>query len=229
MQGIVIQGPINYYKEIVECYENIHNTVVSTWEDEPEESIKYIESFGIPVILNKKPSFPGYLNINMQTTSAMGGIKYLEEKGITEILKTRGDISISNIDKFLKVLKGKDMSFLAIATEGVRKDLYYELVYQHFSHDYPVDLVIYGTTENIKNSFNFLLEENAPIPPEALVAYGFTSGKGIDFKLDYSYLIEKGVNFYLQECLDNNIELLWLKNNNVDIVKMHNDKEKYGF
>ena len=58
MQGIVIQGPINYYKEIVECYENIPNTVVSTWEDEPEESIKYIESFGIPVILNKKTFFP---------------------------------------------------------------------------------------------------------------------------------------------------------------------------
>ena len=48
----------NYYKEIVECYENIPNTVVSTWEDEPEESIKYIESFGIHVILNKKQLMP---------------------------------------------------------------------------------------------------------------------------------------------------------------------------
>ena len=165
----------------------------------------------------------------MQTTSVMGGVKYLEGKGVNEILKTRGDINIPNINKLLKILKGKEISFLAIATEGVRKDLYYELIYPHYSHDYPVDLVMYGTIENIKNSFNFLIEENSPIPPEALVAYGFTSGKNIEFKLDYSYLIEKGVNFFLQDCLDNNIELNWLKNGNVDIVKIHNDKEKYGF
>ena len=121
-QGIVIQGPTNYYKEIVECYKNIPNVVWSTWDDEPSENIEYIGKY-IPVILNKKPLFPGYLNVNMQTVSTMGGISYLKEKGINEILKVRGDIIITNITKFLSILKGKDMAFLAIAKEGARKDI----------------------------------------------------------------------------------------------------------
>ena len=32
-QGIVIQGPTNYYKKIIECYKNIPNVVWSTWDE----------------------------------------------------------------------------------------------------------------------------------------------------------------------------------------------------
>jgi len=227
MQGIVIQGPTNHYKEVLKSYKNVPNVVWSTWDDEPLENIEYIKKY-IPVILNKKPSFSGHLNINMQTISTMGGINYLKEKGINEILKVRGDVIITGIIKFLSILKGKDMAFLAIAKEGVRDDLYYELVYKHYSHDYPVDLVVYGTTQNIENSFNFIVEENQFIPPEALVLYNFLIGNNLEYKSTYNYLINNGVYFYLNDCIDNKIELNWLKHNN-DLVKMHNDQINYEF
>jgi len=226
-QGIVIQGPTNYYKEVIECYKDIPNVVWSTWDDEPLENIEYIKNH-IPMVLNQKPSYWGHLNVNMQTISTMGGVNYLKEKGINEILKVRGDIIITNLAKFLSILKGKSMAFLAIAKENARKDLYYELIYRHYSHDYPVDLVVYGTTQNIENSFNFITEENQFIPPEALVLYNYLEGNNLEYKSTYNHLINNGVYFYLNDCINNQIELNWLKHNN-DLVKMHNDQINYGF
>lgn len=227
MQGVVIQGPTNYYKEVVECYKNIPNVVWSTWDDEPSENIEYISKY-IPVVLNQKPLFPGYLNINMQTVSTMGGVNYLKGKGINEILKVRGDIVVTNIIKFLSILKGKNMAFVAIAREGVRNDLYYELVYRHYSHDYPTDLVVYGATQNIENAFDFLVEELYYIPPEALILYNFLEKNNLEYKSTYDYLVDNGVYFYLNDCVNNQIELNWLKHNN-DLVKMHNNKIDYEF
>lgn len=221
MQGIVIQGPTNYYKEIVPIYKDTPNVVWSTWEDEPADNIKFIEQH-MSVVLCQKPNFPGHLNINMQTVSTLEGIKYLKEKGITEILKTRGDVMITNLDIFLKILKNKEMAFLAIAKEGARKDIYYELVYPHYSHDYPVDLVLYGSVENMSNAFNFVIDEFSPIPPEALIAFSFLDSKNIEFKLNYKHFIDNGVYFFLKDCIEHNIELKWIKHNYGNLVEWHN-------
>jgi hypothetical protein len=228
MQGIVIQGPTNYCKEVAPIYKDIPNVVWSTWEDEPLENIEYIKQH-MDVVLCKKPSFPGYLNINMQTVSTLEGIKYLQKKGVTEILKTRGDIIITNLNIFLEKLKTKKMAFLAIAKEGARRDLYYELIYPHYSHDYPVDLVLYGFIENINNAFNFNINEYIPIPPEALIAYNFLEGKNKEFKLNYQHFINNNVYFFLNDCVEHNIKLKWIKHNYGNLVEWHNNKVNYDF
>jgi hypothetical protein len=228
MQGIVIQGPTNYYKKIVPLYKETPNVVWSTWEDEPIENINFIKQY-LPVILTPKPNFSGCLNINLQTISTIAGVKYLQEKGITEILKTRGDIIITNLNIFLNLLKGKEIAFLAIAKEGARTDLYYELIYPHYSHDYPVDLVLYGSSENVSNAFDFTIEEYIPIPPEALIAYNFLNNKNIEFKLTYQHFIDNNVYFFLNDCVKNNIELKWIKHNYGNLVEWHNNKTIYDF
>ena len=227
MQGIVIQGPTNYYKKIIEHYKHIPNIVWSTWEDEPIDNLKYIENH-IPLIVNKKPSFPGYLNINLQVLSTFSGIEYLANNNITEILKIRGDIIVSDIDKLLYVLKGKQLSFLQMCKPEIRKDIYYELEYNHTSHDYPADVIIYGHSDNMLNGFNFYVDELHAIPPESLISYSLFNNMGIKFKLDYKYLISKGITFFMQDCLDNNINILWLKNN-LDIVEGTKDKIYYEY
>jgi hypothetical protein len=229
MQGIVIQGPTHYWNQIIEPFKNIPNVVWSTWDDEPEENLKNIEQY-IPVVLSPKPSFPGYLNINMQTTSTFKGVQYLKSKGITEILKTRGDIRIKNLEKLMSCLKGKEMAFLAICKEGVRTDIYYELEYSHYSHDYPSDQVIYGFTPNIENTFNFQVEEISSIPPESLIAYSYLISKDEKFLLDYEYLKEKNVYFYMRDCIKNDIELFLVKEKyKFDLVKIHNSEQYYNF
>lgn len=230
MQGIVIQGPTDYCEQIIPCYKDIPNVVWSTWEDEPEENIRYIEQH-IDIILNKKPLFPGYLNVNLQTHSTFKGIEYLyQNKGIIEVLKTRGDVRIKNLAKLLECLKSKKMAFIAICKKDIRKDIYYELVYPHYSHDYPADQIVYGNIENMLNSFRFNIEEFLPIPPEALIAYHFLEGIGKEFILTYDYFKKNDVYFYLNDCVNNNIELFLLKEKyRFDLVDIHNSKQYYEF
>jgi hypothetical protein len=228
MQGIVIQGPTNYCKEVAPIYKNIPNVVWSTWEDEPLENINFIKQY-VDVVLCKKPSFSGYLNVNMQTVSTTVGVKYLQEKGVTEVLKTRGDIIITNLDIFLETLREKQMAFLVMCKEGARTDLYYELVYPHYSHDYPCDLIVYGSIENIKNMFDFVIEDTLYIPPESLIAFSFLTNKNIEFKLNYQHFIDNNVYFFLNDCIKHDVKLKWIKHNYDDLVEWHNDRVNYDF
>jgi hypothetical protein len=163
MQGIAIQGPTDYYKEVADHYSQYPNVVWSTWSDESIVRLEYIRSKGIEVILIEKPQFPGYMNVNMQVKSTYEGIKYLEGK-VDEVLKVRSDTIISNLPALMNGLKGKQLSFMATCKEGVRKDLAYDLEYYHTSHDYPSDNVIYGKVEDMLLMFDFQIDELLPIP-----------------------------------------------------------------
>lgn len=227
MQGIVIQGPTNYCKEIIECYKNIPNIVFSTWDDEPQENIEYIKSKGIDVIQSPKPTFGGYLNINFQTLSTFAGLEHLESKGVSEILKIRGDLKPNNVDLLLKILKNRPLSFLAICKPNVRS-LYYELEYTHTSFDFPVDLFMYGSINNLKKCFNFQVDDNYLIPPEALIAYNYFTNSDLEFDLNYNTFINNDISFFMNECLENNIEINWLKRQ-IELIQLHSDKNLYNY
>ena len=77
-QGIIIQGPTEYYKELADHYSQFDNVVWATWNDESIVRLEYIRSKGIEVVLIDKPQFPGYMNVNLQVKSTYEGIKYLE-------------------------------------------------------------------------------------------------------------------------------------------------------
>jgi hypothetical protein len=228
MQGIVIQGPLTFYKEIVECYKHIPNIVISTWDDEDIKHINYIKNNNIPIVLSAKPNNPGYLNINMQTVSTMAGIHYLEQIKVTEILKVRTDIITTNIDKLLSILNNKSLAFLGICKPNVRPLEYY-IEYNHSSFDFPINLMEYGNLENIKNLFNFTIENYTPIPPESLLSYNYFKSNDLEFKLDYDYFIKNNIYFYLNDCIQHNIDFLWLKRNSQSIVEMHKDKTLYNY
>jgi hypothetical protein len=228
MQGIVIQGPTYYVNEILQIYKDVKNVVWSTWDDEPQENLNMIESSNIVLITSPKPIFPGYLNINLQTLSTIKGINYLESKKIVEILKIRSDIKPIRLNILMSLLKGKPLSLMAICKPDVRP-LYYELVYEHSSFDFPVDLVLYGNISNMKNLFNFTTDEIYPIPPESLIMYNLFLNMGVEFNLNYDYLLENNIDFFLQDCLDNNVDFLWLKRNNESLINMHQDKNLYNY
>ena len=227
MQGIVIQGSTGYVENIVDIYVDIPNVVFSTWEGEPEENIQLIKSKGIEVIQTPKPSISGPFNINLQALSTFNGIQYLKNKGVTEVLKIRNDLKPNNIKLLLDMLKGKSLSFLAICKPNVRP-MYYELVYIHNSFDFPVDLFLYGTVENLEKCFNFQIEENLNVPPEALIAYNYFTNTGLDFRLDYNTFIKNGISFFMNDCLKNNIQVEWLKTG-YELIKWHSDTKNYNY
>jgi hypothetical protein len=226
-QGIIIQGPTNFYKELADHYSQFENVVWATWNDESVIRLDYIRNKGIKVILVEKPKVFGYMNVNMQVKSSFAGVNYLEDK-VDEALKVRSDTIVTNLDKLLPKLQGKQLSFMATCKTGVRKDLAYDLVYYHDSHDYPADNVIYGKIEDLKLMFDFQINEIIPVPPEALIAWNYMSNKGIEFKLDYQTMIDGGISFFLQECLDENVEVNWLKKA-VNLIDWYKSKEVYDW
>jgi len=226
-QGIIIQGPTEYYKELADYYSQFDNVVWVTWNDESIIRLDYIRNKGIEVILVEKPEIFGYMNVNMQVKSSFEGVSYLEGK-VDEVLKVRSDTIVTNLDKLLPRLENRQLAFMATCKTGVRKDLGYELVYYHNSHDYPADNVIYGKIYDLKLMFDFQIDELIPIPPEALIAWNYMTNKGIEFKLDHQSMVDGGISFFLQECLDEGVEVNWLKRN-VNLVDWYKDKTVYDW
>lgn len=227
MQGIVIQGPLDHISKVIDSYLGIPNVVISTWDDESSELIALIINKGFEVITTKKPTIPGYLNINLQLKSTNAGLCYLKSLGVTEVLKVRSDLNIDNVPKLLEVLKGDQLSFLAICKPDVRP-LYYNLIYQHTSFDFPTDLIMYGNVDKLIQCFGFQLEEELHIPPEALITYSYFESNEIPFKLDYQTLKDNGMDFFMNRCLDNNIGIIWEKQG-MDLIDYHKNKEHYNY
>ena len=225
-QGIIIQGPTEYYKELADHYSQFDNVVWATWNDESVVRLDYIRSKGIEVVLLEKPKFPGYMNVNMQLASSYAGINHLFELGIDEALKVRSDTIVTNLDKLLPRLQGRKLAFIATCKTGIRKDIAYDLVYYHDSHDYPADNVIYGKIDDLQDMFNFQIEDMLPIPPEALVTWNYMTSQDMNFHLSYKNMIHEGISFFLQECLDENVEVNWLKRE-VNLVDWYKDKTVY--
>tara|TARA_B100001778_G_scaffold96563_2_gene78858 strand:- start:1320 stop:2000 length:681 start_codon:yes stop_codon:yes gene_type:complete len=222
-QGILIQGPTEFYKELTDYYSQFDNVVWSTWNNESVVRLDYITSKGIKVILVEPPKFPGYMNVNMQLRSTYEG---LMAHNVDELLKVRSDTIVTNLDKLLPKLKGKQLSFMATCKEGVRGDLVYDLVYLHTSHDYPADNVIYGNIDELKIMFDFQIDELLSIPPEALITWNYMANKGIEFKLNYQTMVDNGMSFFLKDCLDEDVEVNWLKRK-VNLVDWYKDTTVY--
>ena len=222
-QGILIQGPTEFYKELTDHYSQFDNVVWSTWNNESVDRLDYIKSKGIKVILVEPPKFPGYMNVNMQIRSTYEG---LMAHNVDEILKVRSDTIVTNLDKLLPKLKGKQLSFMATCKEGVRGDIVYDLVYLHTSHDYPADNVIYGNVDELKIMFDFQINELLSIPPEALIAWNYMANKGIEFKLNYQTMVDNGMSFFLKDCLDEDVKVNWLKRG-VNLVDWYKDTTVY--
>ena len=222
-QGILIQGPTEFYKELTDHYSQFDNVIWSTWNNESIVRLDYIKSKGIKVILVEPPKFPGYMNVNMQLRSTYEG---LMAHNVDELLKVRSDTIVTNLDKLLPKLKGKQLSFIATCKEGVRGDLVYDLVYLHTSHDYPADNVVYGNINELKIMFDFQIDELLSIPPEALIAWNYMANKGIEFKLNYQTMVDNGISFFLKDCLDEGVEVNWLKRK-VNLVDWYKDTTVY--
>ena len=222
-QGILIQGPTEFYKKLADHYSKFDNVVWSTWNNESVTRLDYIKSKGIKVILVQPPEFVGYMNVNMQLRSTYEGIMAHDAD---EILKVRSDTIITNIDKLLPRLKGQQLAFMATCKEGARKDLVYDLVYFHTSHDYPADNVVYGKKEDLKLMFDFQIEELLQIPPEALIVWNYMTNKGMKFKLNYQNMVDNGITFFLKDCLDEKVEVNWLKRK-VNLVDWYKEKSVY--
>lgn len=225
MQGITIQGPTTYFKEVADNWSGWPNVVWSTWTNEPQSNIDYIKSKGIDVIQSIPPQIPGDMNVNYQCASTFAGLNYLHRKGCTEVLKIRSDHTVSDIKSLLEILWGRKMAFLAISNAAKRMDITYELEGLHFGHDYPSDNLIYGNINEMMIMFNFQSPESYRIPPEALISWNYmmNTKPRIPFDLTYENFIRNGMSFFVGECAVKGIKINWLKKN-LEMISFYNNE-----
>ncbi len=107
---IVIQGPTDYYKEILLNLSPNQHYIWSTWDDEPKNNLNAIAE-KINLVTSIKPSFPCIANVNLQCLSTVRGI---ESANSEFVFKTRGDMIFSNIDLLMDIImaNNKEMSFI---------------------------------------------------------------------------------------------------------------------
>jgi hypothetical protein len=150
--SILIQGPIKYYKEVINSYRGITNVLWCTWDDEPEEGIKAIQEAGIFVHLIQKPQYSGYWNVNFQCKSSYEGL--LKSKELFDskyYIKIRSDFKITNLSLLCQrfISKGEQINFLGWA---------------NMLEGFFLDYIVFGDYYNMCKYWEFIDDENNGYP-----------------------------------------------------------------
>ncbi|KKU68826.1 MAG: hypothetical protein UX89_C0001G0017 [Parcubacteria group bacterium GW2011_GWA2_47_16] len=193
--AIVIQGPIkhedNFTVETVKLYRQHYpsaTVILSTWEDEDVRAFEVFSGERFKIVLNKKPSYNGPGNINMQTVSTKNGIELALEMGLRYAAKTRADqrmYGIGTLLFFINLLEHfpiKDGSTQKKRIIGHNVTTTTRYLPYHLS-----DLFMFGTTEDMLVYWNPLLildrtvDTKSPIVERRLFM-GFLKNTGWNIK-----------------------------------------------
>lgn len=108
--AVVIQGPLDstddFTAESVRYYRMMCPqalVVVSTWEGESEDVLALCRASGAEVVVSKKPTVPGRMNVNLQAISSRRGIERAIELGASYVAKTRSDQRLYSLHQILNL------------------------------------------------------------------------------------------------------------------------------
>ena len=189
--SILIQGPIKYYKEVIDSYKGIKKVLWCTWDDEPEEGIKAIQEAGIFVHLIQKPKYSGYWNVNFQCKSSYEGLLKCKELFDSKYyIKIRSDFKITNISLLCQrfIFKGKQINFLGWA---------------NMLGGFFLDYIVFGDYDSMYRYWEFSDDENNGNPcPEIFLMNRYFRDNHLSNKENKNYMTKLPL-------LDN-IEFYWL-------------------
>jgi hypothetical protein len=196
--GIVIQGPSLYADQISTFWHQFDVPIVfSTYKDEPAENVLKVERSGVHVELIEKPSFNGYLNINLQNKSSLHGLKYLESLGVKHALKIRSDSFIYGLERLWPLLIDKELSFAHIYNPQADKTWAYYLYNKvHLGMDWIVDYAAFGDIKTLLHLYDFQIGYHYPVPPESLYVHHWLAGKNLEHNFDINYLKNNGMFYF---------------------------------
>ncbi|WP_343707624.1 hypothetical protein [Flavobacterium sp.] len=187
--SIIIQGPVKYYKEVIDSYKGIKNVLWCTWEDEPEEEIRVIRESGIVVHLIQKPKYSGYWNVNFQCKSSYEGL--LKSKELFDsnyYLKIRSDFKITNVPLLCKrfVLKREQINFLGWA---------------NMLEGFFLDYIVFGNYDSMSKYWKFIDNENNGNPcPEIFLMRRYLGDNLLSSEIKNNYSTKlpllDGIDFY---------------------------------
>ena len=84
---ILIQGPLNYYNEIIKSYEPYKDNVIISTNDKSLKALYTLHYKNFIIVNTNLAQYPGRANINNQIKTTYEGIKKAEQIGFDYILK----------------------------------------------------------------------------------------------------------------------------------------------
>ena len=192
---IILQGPLDYYKEVIPYYKNLDNVIISTWVSEKEkiENKKHC-------ILSYPPIVSGKHNINYQVKSTLAGLKYAKKQGAEYVFKIRADIAFDDLELLISKLKFDNT-------------LYFP-AYYNSKEGYLVDYFQFGPIDKMIKLWDIPLKFEIfnKKYPEYYITKNFLK-KLPEEKIRYliPILIENGMKYTWFKNLDNFSQILQIK------------------
>lgn len=211
--GICIQGTTDHWFEVSEFWKQFDCPVVwSTWDTEPARNVLGIERKGIEVVLSTPPTYAGYLNYNLQSTSTRVGMERLRERGVVDAVKVRGDSVVYGVEHLWEQMQGCDIGFMFSYNPVTCPEVAYYLdgVY-HNGLDYPNDHIVFGRVDTLEHVFGGHSEWHIPVPPEALLLKRWLDYRGLEHDFRPDYLRANGVRYWGGIAVELGVQPIWFK------------------
>ncbi len=194
---VLIQGNSDNVKELKTALKG-YNFLFSTWVG--QESFYDEKDL---VVFNEKPEICGPLNINLQKTTTLNGLKKIKSLGYKRVLKLRSDLIPTNFKEFIKYLDNNDLNFLSWCNHEVTINC----------KGYLVDYLMSGPIDYMIKLWSFDIKGNCLVP-EVFIT-----------KQYINKLINKvNVNFFIDKLNVNN-DLNWVKYN-LKLSSYNDEKNK---
>jgi hypothetical protein len=165
---IVVQGPITFYREIIETYYKIKDNVIISTNDSNQIALKELNLAGFNIVKCELSPISGRANINNQVLTTYLGIIKAKEKGCDYVFKIRSDIFINKVVDLINKLDFDKVYFPA---------------FHQYDGGYLCDYMIFGETDFMLDFWSIPIS-TSNLPPEIQLTNRFdeiNNGRIVDF------------------------------------------------
>ncbi len=200
--AIVLQGPVEYAQEIVDCYSHVKKNVIVSTNLIKKDQFKILKANKFIVKKARTPAHSGKYNFNNQVATTHCGMVAAKRMGFDYALKLRSDIMIENVVDFIGKLD--------------RSSVYFSARHNYGRRSYLCEHMLFGTTDFMVKLWN-IPESKTSEPPEIQLTRHF-------YSLTESY---ENVKFLFPVIYEYEFDAVWLKYKK-DFASFQND-EKFTY
>ena len=191
-------------------YKNCKYTkIISTWDYIDNHIINTLKNNDFIVLQNTFPDDMYKISVNYQNYSTMKGIEYAESINISHLLRIRADMSLNDINKMIDI-------YMNI----YEKDKIIFFSHYH-NNDFTIGYLIdYGHFGDIKDSKKYICN----FQKQGDERFGEQFRQELCFGTSDLNIINKKVVYSVETLVDNNIEIIFLKEqykNQVNALKVY--------
>jgi len=197
--AIVLQGPVEYAQEIVDCYSHVKKNVIISTNLIDKDQKEILEDNGFFVKKAPTPTHAGKYNFNNQVATTYNGMATAKEMGFEYALKLRSDIMVYDVVNFIDKLD--------------RSSVYFSARHNHGGRSYFCEHMLFGSTDFMEKLWN-IPESTSVEPPEIQLTRHF-------YSITESY---ENVKFLFSVIYENKFDAVWLKYK-TDFASFQNNKK----